>query len=88
MKLKCLLTPTQKAKLTGTFFIRTQFWTPTGSRVEFELPWVSIQDGEELFAKITAICGQKMHQTNEQWEDVALKAQTEIAAAKKTTRAK
>jgi len=86
MKPKCLLTPTQKAKLTGTFFIRAQFWAPTGSRIELELPWVSKQDGEELLAKVSAICGQKMTCTNEQWESLALKAQNEIAAARKSAK--
>jgi len=72
MKRTCPLTPTQKAKFTGTFFIKAQFWTPEGNRIELEIPWVDKADGADVLEKLTKICGRKMERTSRQWEAIAL----------------
>lgn len=82
------LTPTQKAKLTGTFFIRASFWTPQGNRIEMEIPWVGEAEGAEVLDKLTKICGRKMKRTNEQWEAIALKELDRLATARKKAREK
>jgi hypothetical protein len=70
---KCLLTPTQKAKYTKTFFIRVQLWTPEGNRIEMEMPWVSKREGGQLLKRMTLICGATHEgRTNEDWEALAM----------------
>lgn len=79
-----LLTPTQKATLTGTFFIRAQFWTPEGNRIELEMPWVPECEGAKLLHRMATIGG-GMHEgrTNEQWEAIAMQALAEKKKARK-----
>lgn len=69
---KSLLTPTQKAKFTGTFFIRCSFWTPSGSRIDLEMPWVAKYDGDQLLARMAELCAATHEgRTNEEWEAIA-----------------
>lgn len=69
-----VLTPTQKAKLTKTFYIRVKVWTPTGATLEYDLPWVSQEEGDALLTQVNGIASRKMRRTNVQWEEIALEA--------------
>lgn len=66
------LTPTQKATMTGTFFVRAQLWTPKGTRIDLEMPWIPEGEGHQLLERLTLMCGAKHEKTNEEWETIAL----------------